>query len=192
VLFQRGEFNELSLVYTVIPLLGNATALPAFSISEILIRTFFAMQQTRLPVLIGMVQVMINLVIGSLALFFGHGVGLLALAFSIANNIEALLLFVLLGRQVPGLWQNRALWASVRSALLSTLLLAGGLWGMIKLSTRWLPFLDLHVPYHWQTDLLPLLGWLVGLGMIGVALYAGLAAAFGAVEVRTLWKRFVR
>ena len=191
LLFQRGEFDETSLIYTVVPLLGYATALPAFSVSEILIRTFFAMQQTKIPVLVGILQVLLNLLLGSLALMMGWGVGALALAFSIANNIEALLLFVLLGRQLPGIWQDRLLWRGIRAAVLATLLLAGGLWAMVQVSVPWFPFLQVGAAYSWQQDLVPMIGWMVGVGTGGVVCYAALAAMAGSEEARMVWRKVV-
>src|SRR5262249_39591101 len=53
LLFQRGNFDEESLRFTIAPLIGYASALPAFAASEILTRPFYAMQQTRPPVLVG-------------------------------------------------------------------------------------------------------------------------------------------
>lgn len=191
ILFQRGEFTQVSLVYTVIPLLGYATALPAFSVSEILIRAFFAMQQTRIPVLVGILQVSLNLVLGTLALNAGGGAGTLALAFSVANTIEALVLFYLLGQQIPGIWQHQALWKSIRAALLATLVLAGVLWVLTRVSVQWLPMLELSATYTWQTDLPWLVGWLIGTAGVGAVLYAGITTLAGADEVRMLWRRLV-
>jgi putative peptidoglycan lipid II flippase len=191
VLFQRGEFSETSLVYTVVPLLGYATALPAFSASEILIRSFYAMQQTRIPVLVGIFQVMLNLGLGSFALSIGGGVGMLALAFSVANNVETVLLFVLLQRQQPGIWRNSTLWRSVRASLLATCTLALLVWGVKQWSLPFLPFLDTYAPYNWHTDLVVLVGWLAGVGIGGAALYTLLAGVFGSAEARMVWNRIV-
>ncbi|GIV91917.1 MAG: hypothetical protein KatS3mg056_0626 [Chloroflexus sp.] len=54
VLFERGAFDAVSLQYTAAALTGYAFALPAFAASEIMIRTFYAMQRTWPPVLIGL------------------------------------------------------------------------------------------------------------------------------------------
>jgi putative peptidoglycan lipid II flippase len=182
LIFQRGAFEEASLAYTFIPLLGYATALPAFAASEILIRAFYAMQQTRIPVLIGLLQVGLNLTLGMLALELGYGVGMLALAFSVANNIEALLLALLLARQLPGLWHERAVWRSLWAAGLASALLALLLWGVRRLSLPFLPFLSASGAYAWQADMLPLLIWLMGAGLVGALAYVALAAALGAQE----------
>lgn len=192
LLFQRGVFDETSLMYTVIPLLGYATALPAFSASEILIRTFFAMQQTRIPVLVGLLQVSLNLGMGTLALWAGGGVGALALAFSIANNIEAFLLFILLGRQLPSIWQHASMWRSVRAAIIATIVLAPALWAMQGFSASWMPFVQAGAWYDWHQHLWPLMLWLVGVGAIGAMLYTGLATLFGSDEPRALWRMVKR
>jgi putative peptidoglycan lipid II flippase len=196
LLFVRGAFDETSLTYTTLPLLGYATALPAFAASEILIRAFYAMQQTRTPVLIGLLQVGLNLALGSLALALGYGVGMIALAFSVANNIEAVLLVLMLGRHTPGIWSDEALWRSLRASVLAT---AG--MTVLLLLIRWLslpllPFISSAGTYHWQTDLLPLLLWLAAVGVTGAGVYGALTALFGADEARDilvkLRRRFAR
>lgn len=192
LLFQRGAFDETSLLLTLGPLLGYASALPAFAASEILIRTFYAMQRTRPPVLIGMLQVGLNLLLGSLALMAGGGTGALALAFSIANNVESLLLFLVLGRQIPGIWRDRALWRSLGTSFGASLILGVALLALRELSTSALPFLAFNAPYTWQHDLLPLIGWLALAAAVGTLLYVGLAAALGSNEARGVVGRLRR
>ncbi|NJK81204.1 MAG: murein biosynthesis integral membrane protein MurJ, partial [Chloroflexaceae bacterium] len=192
LLFQRGAFDEQSLLYTVVPLMGYATALPAFAAAEILIRSFYAMQRTWTPVLVGLLQVSLNLGLGSLALALGGGVGMLALAFSIANNIEALLLMVLLGRRLPGIWRSRETWRTIGAAALATLVLAGWLWALRTLSQPFLPFLAVAGPYRWPADVVPLVLWLAVAGASGALLYTLLAALFGASEARAVLARLRR
>lgn len=186
LLFQRGEFDAVSLQYTVIPLIGYALALPAFSASEILIRTFYAMQQTLIPVLVGLLQVSLNIMMGSAVLYLGGGVGALAFAFSIANTIEAMLLFFLLGRQLPSLWHDDRLWKSVRAAVIATVALGGMLWGTTLLSQGYLPFLAMGGDYRWPDDLPLLIGWLVAMGGVGAMFYIGVTAVLGAHEGKRL------
>lgn len=192
ILFQRGAFDATSLLYTTLPLLAYATALPSFAASEILIRTFYAMQQTRIPVLIGVLQVSVNLALGTLFLHLGGGIGWLALAFSLANTLEALLLFGMLGRQLPGIWRSSELWRSLGAATGATVVLAGVLWGVRWLSLPLLPTLGANANYTWQTDLLPLLLWLTGVGLVGAGCYLGVAAMLGAYEARLLGQRLPR
>lgn len=189
LLFQRSAFDATSLAYTVAPLLGYATALPAFAASEILIRTFYAMQQTWPPVLIGLLQVALNLGVGTLVLISGGNVSALTLAFSFATNVETLLLFLLLGRWRPGIWHDTTLWRSLRAAMLATAALALLLWGARWLSLPYLPFLSLSGDYDWRVHLLPLGIWLAVVGMVGAACYIGMAGVFGSSEAREVWTR---
>jgi putative peptidoglycan lipid II flippase len=192
LLYQRGAFDAESVRFTVEPLLGYATALPAFAASEILIRAFYAMQQTRTPVLVGIFHVVLNLTLGSLVVWLGLGVGAIALSFSIANNVEALLLFALLGRQLPGLWRNQLLWRSVAASALASLGLVLLFSGAIWLSAPLLPFLTMAGDYQGGRDLLPLLGWLVMVGGLGGLAYLGAATLLGANEGRQMLQRLRR
>lgn len=189
VLFQRGAFDNTSLSYTTVALIGYATALPAFAASEILIRSFYAMQRTWTPVLVGVGQVLLNLSLGILALQLGGGVGALALAFSIANNIEAILLFGLLGRSLPGIWREPQLWRTVRAAFAASLILAGLLWGAVQVSVGWLPSLSAAGAYQWQQDVVGVIGWLILVGSVGTVVYIGLSALFGAAPAQRVLHR---
>lgn len=184
LIYQHGAFDQTSLIYTVVPLLGYATALPAFAASEILIRAFYAMQQTWTPVLIGLLQVTLNLGIGTLTLMLGGGVFALTLVFSFANNLEALLLIMMLGRRRPGIWRERALWRSLAATIGATGGMALLLWGFRWLTLPWLPFLALTGSYDWRYDSVFLVAWLFVVGVIGSLGYVGMAAALGAPEAR--------
>lgn len=189
LVLQRGAFDQTSLAYTVLPLLGYATALPAFAASEILIRAFYAVQQTWKPVLVGLLQVGLNILLGSLVLTLGYSTGMLALAFSLANNIEALLLVVLLQRQMPGIWREGALWRSIRAAAAGALVCGLLLEAARRVSLPLLPFLGSTASYSWQSDALPLLGWLALVGSGGALVYLVTAAALGSTEARNIGQR---
>jgi putative peptidoglycan lipid II flippase len=192
LVLQRGAFDQASLTFTVMPLLAYATALPAFAASEILIRTFYAMQQTLIPVLVGLLQVGLNLGLGTLALSMGGNVGTLALAFSVANNIEMLLLIILLQWRLPGIWRDGALRRSVLAAGMATVVLGGMLWTVRQMSLTALPSLALEGLYFWRSDLLPLGVWLATVGIAGLALYVGLAGLLGSGEARMALSRLRR
>ena len=192
LVLQRGEFDQVSLTFTVMPLLAYATALPAFAASEILIRTFYAMQQTLVPVLVGLLQVGLNLGLGILALNMGGNVGTLALAFSVANNIEMLLLLILLQRLLPGIWRDGALRRSVLASGLATVVLGGMVWTVRQMSLATLPFLALDGLYTWRADMLAPVAWLVAVGMVALALYVTLAAFLGSGEARIVLSRLRR
>ena len=190
LLLQRGVFDETSLRDTTGALLGYAAALPAFAASEILIRTFYAMQRTWVPVLVGIFQVGLNLLLG--LLLSGRGIEGLAIAFTLANNLEALLLFLLLPRILPGIWRNQPFWRSLTTTLLASLSLGGLLLLLNRSPLGSFDFLSLNTPYLWQRDILPLALWLLGAGLSGAALYFGLSLTLGAREPRALLDRLRR
>jgi putative peptidoglycan lipid II flippase len=190
LLLQRGAFDDSSLRDTSAALLGYAAALPAFAASEILIRSFYAMQRTWLPVLVGLLQVGLNLVLG--IWLSASGIAGLALAFSIANNLEALLLCLLLPRILPGIWRDRQLWRSLATTVCLSLIMGGALFLVQRSPLGSFSFLGLGEPYLWQRDIVPLALWLLGVSLGGAALYLGLSLALGAREPRALLARLRR
>ncbi len=191
-LFQRGAFDSISLQYTVAALVGYALALPAFAASEILIRSFFALQRTWTPVLVGLLQVALNLGLGVLLLRGGGDVGSLALAFSLANNVEALLLLLLLGVALPGVWRDRVLWRTVAAALAGALLLGVGLAALNGAARGLVPALSATHPYVWTRDMPGLLLWLAWAGVLGAGSYLALSALLGAAPARATLARLRR
>jgi len=191
-LFQRGAFDATSLSYTVSALSGYALALPAFAASEILIRTFYAMQRTWTPVIVGLLQVSLNLALGAALLRAGNGVGALALAFSLANNLEALLLLALLGAALPGIWRDWPLWRTVASSALASLVLGAALLAFSAASRGLVPALAPEHAYVWTSDLPALLAWLACAGLLGTVLYLALTALLGAAPARAVLARLRR
>lgn len=192
VLYERGAFDALSLQVTVGALVGYAFALPAFAASEILIRSFFALQRTWTPVLVGLLQVSLNLGLGLALLRAGGDVGSLALAFSVANNLEALLLLVLFGLALPGVWRDGPLWRTLGASIAGALLLGGGLFALNLASRGLVPALGADHAYVWTRDLPGLLAWLLGAGLLGAAGYLLLTGLLGAAPARQVLRRLRR
>jgi putative peptidoglycan lipid II flippase len=194
LLFERGAFTPASTALTVAPLWGYAAALPAFAVSEILIRSFYAMHDTRTPVLIGIATIGLNLTLGYLAFIGNAGVVGIALAFSVANNLEALLLVVLMRRRLPGIWRDPALQRSLRAAVLASLALLAVLGAALALSQPLLPWLVLTPDqgYRFPQDAPTLLLWLFGVGGLGALVYVGVVWLAGADELRALLRRIGR
>ncbi|RRR70739.1 MAG: murein biosynthesis integral membrane protein MurJ [Candidatus Viridilinea halotolerans] len=186
VLFERGAYDATSLHYTVSALWGYSLALPAFAASEILIRGFYAMQRTWTPVLIGLLQVGLNLALGMFLLRNGGDVGSLALAFSVANNLEAVLLLLLMGRALPGIWHDATTWRTVGVALLGALLLGLGLTLFRVVSYEVVPALSLSHTYIWLSEMWGLLLWLGLAGGLGAVGYVALSFGLGAAPARAV------
>ena len=104
ILYERGSFDPASAALTSAAVRGYAIGLAGFSVAEIAVRIWYALQNTRIPVLVGSIAVMVNL--GAGWWFTQSGTALARLAalstvFSIANILEAALLLLLLRRTHP-------------------------------------------------------------------------------------------
>ncbi len=95
LLFERGEFNAQSTAETEWALQFYAIGLFAHSGLEILTRAFYAMHDTKTPVLIGVGAMALNIAL-SLVLIAPLAQGGLALANSVATILETVTLFLIL------------------------------------------------------------------------------------------------
>jgi putative peptidoglycan lipid II flippase len=183
LLFERGEFDARSVELTAWALLWFAVGLVSHSVLEIIVRAFYAMQDTRTPVAVGVAAMSLNVVF-SLTLtglfeeigWMPHGA--LALANSLATSLEAVVLLVVMRRRLHGLEGCVVLVGSLKA------LLAVGL--MSAALAAWL---------GWATGQ-P--AWLTGLGGIAVGglVYGAAMLLLGVDEViglvRAAARRFRR
>ena len=190
LLFQRGEFSDESTNLVASALMFYATALPAFAVCEVLIRTFYAMQDTKTPVIAGLITIALNIGLawGFVNLLeMNHAA--LAAAFSLTNNLEALLLLLWLRRRLGQFDPNGRLRRSVRRSVLGASIMGAVLFGLGQVvGGRW-SFLYAAAPdYTGQGgDARLLFGWLAGALVIGVGVYVGLAFVQGAEELQ-VWR----
>jgi putative peptidoglycan lipid II flippase len=145
-LFERGRFSAAASALTSQALSYYALGLAAFAAAEILVRTFYAMQDTRTPVIVGIGAVAVNIALGWALLHAGAGLGGLALAFSIANTLEAGLLLALLRRRLGRL--GRAFWRAAGAMLLATLASSAALLGLRLASAAYLPSISAGGAYR--------------------------------------------
>lgn len=108
LLYQRGEFDERSVLLVAWALLWYAAGLVGHSIMEILTRAYYAQQDTFTPVLIGTVAMGLNVLFSFTfsALFANIGwipLGGLALANSLATALEATALFIVMRKRLSGI-----------------------------------------------------------------------------------------
>jgi len=101
LLYQRGEFDYAATIFTSQALLGYAVGLWAVGGIRITAPAFYAMQDTRTPVIIAFVAFIVNAVFGYVLGFtFDLKHTGLAFASSISSIINFLLLFYLIERRV--------------------------------------------------------------------------------------------
>lgn len=171
LLFERGEFTAQSTELVTWALLWYAIGLVGHSVVEIMARAFYALHDTKTPVLVGAAAMSLNLVFSFTfaALFARVGWmphGGLALANSLATALEMIGLLVLMRRRLKGL-EGRHVMTGVGQAAAATAVMTLGLWG-------WLLWTGEQVV------------WLVLAGgiVLGGGLYALSLVGLGVREVR--------
>ncbi|MBN2388915.1 MAG: murein biosynthesis integral membrane protein MurJ [Anaerolineales bacterium] len=136
LIYQRGAFTAETAELVSWALLWYAAGLIGHSVYEILARTFYALHDTRTPVLVGVAAMSLNvgLSFGFSALFERVGWlphGGLALANSLATALEALTLILLIRRRLNGI-EGSHVTRGLGAAALGTLGMAAGLWAWLQ------------------------------------------------------------
>jgi putative peptidoglycan lipid II flippase len=139
VLFQHGEFDVHSTELVSWALLWYTAGLVGHSIVEIVSRAFYAMHDTRTPVLVGTIAMSLNLLFSVLFSAWFERLGWmphggLALANSLATALEMAGLLYFMRRRLGGL-DGRFLMSGVWPAILATLAMSLALWGWLAVST---------------------------------------------------------
>jgi putative peptidoglycan lipid II flippase len=171
LLLQRGNFDPRSSELVAWALLWYGTGLVGHSLVEVLVRAFYAMHDTKTPVIITLIAMSLNVLfsVAFSALFTRLGWmphGGLALANSLATALEMTGLTVLMRRRLNGI-NGRDILAGTLQAAGATLLMSLALAGWIAL-----------------TGSQP--AWRVALGgvAIGGVVYGPVVLALGAREAR--------
>jgi len=131
-IYQRGEFTAFSTRLVAWALLWYSAGLVGHALVEILARSFYALHDTRTPVLIGMGAMSLNAGFSFLfsSLFQRWGWmphGGLALANTLATALEMVGLVLIMRRRLGGL-EGSLLWAGLGKALAAGALMAFGIW----------------------------------------------------------------
>jgi putative peptidoglycan lipid II flippase len=98
-LFQTGAFSAQSTTLVAAPLAFLAVGLVGYALVEALTRAFYAMHDTRTPVIAGIAIMGLNVVIG-VALLSRMGYMALALGLSLSTIVEAVILMFVLRRRI--------------------------------------------------------------------------------------------
>lgn len=99
ILFERGAFDQAATVITASIVCFYALGLPFLSWKEFLLRTFYAMKDSRTPVINTSLLVSINITLNAISVPF-FGVKGLALSTSISEIISFLVLYNILRRKI--------------------------------------------------------------------------------------------
>jgi len=127
ILLERGAFDTESMILVAYGLQFYMIGLIFHSMLEIIVRGFYALQDTWTPVLIGILAMVAN--IGLSFLLVGRlSFGGLALANSLATMGESLVLLWLLNRRVPGRLNWRVLTPALVKMAVAAVLMAVAAW----------------------------------------------------------------
>ena len=124
-LFQFGAFNRDSTGLVASALGFFALGLVAYAVVEVLTRAFYALHDTATPVAVSLATVLLNLGLSyTLVRVLGWDHTGLALSLALTTTVEMVLMWVLLGRKMPG-WQlsNSSLAASIAKSALAALVM---------------------------------------------------------------------
>lgn len=105
LLFKRGAFDEHALVMTSGALFFLSIGMLGQCLGMVLIRGYYAMQNTVTPLIISLFTVALNVTLSLVLLETGRYLGL-AIANALASTVNALLLIVFLSRKVKGIMNN--------------------------------------------------------------------------------------
>ncbi len=139
LLYQRGEFDAFSTQLVAWALLWYAAGLIGHSLVEITARAFYALHDTKTPVLVGIAAMGLNMLfsVGFALLFAEIGwmpLGGLALANSLATALEAIALLVMMRRRLGGLHAHKIA-LSAAQGLFASLVMVLGLWAWLGTTT---------------------------------------------------------
>ncbi len=158
------------------------TGLPAFTLFYVLLRGFYALEDTRTPfyVTVAFSAVMLALAFPLFDAMSGGGtqVAALALAYSLAYWIGLVIAWILLARRLGSLESGRTVWALLRT------LTAGGLAAaaMVVATAAGLARIEQIGVLDWEARLL-LLVTVIVVSVIGLVVFAAAAWAFRIREV---------
>lgn len=179
LLLQRGAFDANSTQTTAWALGFFALGLVGHAVVEIAARAFYALKDTKTPVIVGVLSMALNVGLSILLMrLFAVGGwaphGGLALANSLAVTLEMAALLWLIRRPLGGLVQP-GLVSSLAKMGLAAMTMAL----VLRLILPWLPSSP---------------GWLagsVGIGLGGLV-YLGVASALGLSELQRVWRKLLR
>ena len=137
VIFERGEFSSADTFATALALRYYAVGLIAYSVVRIASPTFYALGKNRIPVIVSMLTVVVNATL-NVILVRVMGYSGLALGTSLAAIFNALVLLIVLRRNLGGINDARLAGSLARIAAASMVMGAGAIFAE-RMLLQWLP-----------------------------------------------------
>jgi len=123
ILFERGEFTHQDTIMTATALMYFAIGSVALASVHILLRGFYALKDTKTPVIIGIIALIGNVIFNLILIRF-MGLGGLALGTSLAAILRVLLLTSSLNKRLEGMNMGH-LFSGLFKILLCSLIMGG-------------------------------------------------------------------
>lgn len=126
LIFGIGNFSWTDTYWTTKALGFFAAGLVAQGLIPLLVRAFYALKDTKTPLIIGVIVMVVNAIFTVTLPFIPSlelGVSGIALAFSIAGVVNAVLLFYFLNQKIGALDKNNKIFASTARLLLASIIM---------------------------------------------------------------------
>lgn len=118
LIFERGRFDAEDTRQTAIALALNAVGLTAYSAVRVLAPSFYALRETRIPMIVSLVSIAINYLVATITVdHLGIGHRGLALSISLVAIVNFLLLLFFMRQRLNGIEGGRLLSTFLRVSL---------------------------------------------------------------------------
>ena len=121
LLFQRGEFDARATSMTAIALIMYSVGMVAFGLRDILGKVFYALQDTKTPMINGAIAMIMNIVLNVILVRYLQLAGL-ALATSISAIVCIFLLFGSLKKKIGYFGQDKIMKTTIKSIISSVIM----------------------------------------------------------------------
>lgn len=139
LIFERGQFDAEDTRQTAMALCFNAVGLTAYSAVRVLAPSFYALKETRIPMLVSLVSIAINYLVANWTVtYLGIGHRGLALSISVVAIVNFLLLLFFMRQRLGGI-EGRALSSTLLRVTLASLVMAGTCWQVSRSLANWIP-----------------------------------------------------
>ena len=174
VIYERGQFDAHSTAMVSWALLWYVAGLVGHCLVEVLSRGYYAMQDTKTPVIVGVLAMSLNIGLSFLfvRLFKVMPHGGLALANSVATALESIILVLILRKRLDGL-EGKSLFNAIWKSLAASAVMGGVI------------ILWLHLLGGGMSKYIVLLG----ASVLGLLAYGVMVAVLGVPELQSLKTR---
>ena len=122
LIYQYGEFDASSVSLTSTALTFYSMGMIGFSYAEVLNKSFFAMQDSKTPMITALISIGANIILSYVLSHF-FGIGGLALASALASTLNAILNFILMNKRIHGIFSKQDI-SDIVKIILSALVMS--------------------------------------------------------------------